>query len=111
MVSLFIDYEEVERFLIGSEKYSVNEARKVSYREYLIRKEQKVIDDTRLWEAVRYMVFMEIQGNPYITKDKKPKRVESLFTLPTDKPRPKPRECTDLTEREMERLRKVGLIK
>jgi len=57
------------------------------------------------------MVFMEIQGNPYITKYKKPKRVESLFTLPTDKPRPKPRECTDLTEREMERLRKVGLIK
>ena len=111
MVSLFIDYEEVERFLIGSEKFSVNEARKVSYREYLIRKEQKVIDDTRLWEAVRYMVFMEIQGNPYITKDKKPKRVESLFTLPTDKPRAKPRECTDLTEREMERLRKVGFIK
>ena len=57
------------------------------------------------------MVYMEIQGNPYISKDKKPKRVENLFTLPTDKPKPKPRECTDLSDKEMEGLRKVGLIK
>ena len=85
--------------------YSERDSRLLSYLEIkaLIReREQKRLD---MWEVIRWQVFNMIQLSPDIKKTDKPKRLEDILKLPTDKP--VKREIIEVTEQEKEVLKDI----
>ena len=70
--------------MVGECNYAYNEARKITYREYLHKIAACEKRKNNQWEIVRYQVFHDLLGNPYIKKGDKPKRPTDLFKLSTD---------------------------
>lgn len=98
-----------EEFLVGECGLSEREACLVTFRETEMR--MKAAEKRRLesWEVARWEILNHINLSPNIKRGDKPKRVEDILRLPTDKP--KVRKVIEITEDEIIGLREIGLIK
>ena len=96
--------------MVGECNYAYNEARKITYREYLHKIAAYEKRKNNQWEIVRYQVFHDLLGNPYIKKGDKPKRPTDLFKLSTDV-RDIPTTDVSVSEEELEALRKIDFFK
>lgn len=105
---MVLDYEEIEKFLIG-QGLSEREAAMVTMKEYIIRREEYNNRNYQEWDRVRWLAFMNIQLSPDLKKSDKPKRPTDLFKLPTDKE--EVRESVKVTNEDIENLEKIGFFK
>ena len=96
--------------MVGECGYAYNEARKITYREYLHKIAAYEKRKNNQWEIVRYQVFHDLLGNPYIKKGDKLKRVTDLFRLPTDK-RDMPTIDISISDEELQALKKIDFFK
>lgn len=104
------DYEVIEAFLVGECGMTALQAALTTYKEYEYRLKAWERSYFKNWEIARWVTYHNIWISPNIEKRHKPKIVEELLRLPTDK---KDRKYISLSPSpaEMDELRGLGLIK
>ena len=104
------DYEVIEAFLVGECGMTALQAALTTWKEYEYRLKSWERSYFKDWEIARWVTYHNIWISPTVEKRHKPKRVEELLVLPTDK---RDRKYISLapSPAEMEELRGLGLIK
>ena len=98
------DYEPIEEFLLGLGKTQL-EARLTTFRQYYSLQKKHNEDLLEGWRIARWEMLNHINLSPNIPQNKKPKRVEEVLSLPTDKPIK--HEKIEVTEQEREALKDI----
>jgi hypothetical protein len=78
------DYNPIEEFLLGIGKTEL-EARLTTFRQYYCLQKRHNEDLLERWRVARWEILNHISLSPNIPTSKKPKRVEDILRLPTDK--------------------------
>lgn len=63
---MWLDYADIEAFLVGRCGKSEEEAGWVSMRQYILLREAAEQDERRKWERARWQMFLALQMNPYV---------------------------------------------
>ena len=98
------DYDPIEEFLLGIGKTEL-EARLTTFRQYYCLQKKHNEDLLEGWRIARWEMLNHINLSPNIPQNKKPKRVEEVLSLPTDKPIK--HEKIEVTEQEREALKEI----
>lgn len=65
-IIVWLDYADIEAFLVGRCGKSEEEAGWVSMRQYILLREAAEQDERRKWERARWQMFLALQMNPYV---------------------------------------------
>ena len=98
------DYEPIEEFLLGIGKTEL-EAKCTTYRQYYCLQKRYNEEVMERWRVARWEILNHIGLSPDIPANKKPKSVEQVLRLPTDKPIK--HEIIEVTEQEKEVLKNI----
>lgn len=105
---MVLDYEEIEKFLMG-QGLSERDAAMVTMKEYRAMRDEYNNKNYQKWDMVRWLAFMNIQLSPDIKSHNKPKRPKDLFKLPTDAKEETVK--VSVTEQDIDSLERIGFFK
>lgn len=82
---VYLDYDEIEAYLVGHCGLTREQAGWVSMREYILRRKGENEKERVLWERARWQMFLIMQMHPNIKEHNKPRTPEAWIRFPWEK--------------------------
>lgn len=81
-MTLYVDYDPIEKFLVGRCGKTEKEAMYTSFREVMMLDEGMQHEDRLRWEIARWEQYMQINLTPNLKPGTRPRRLQDVLRFP-----------------------------